>query len=170
MMRMFLGLGFCLGLSSPALAQSPPIVTVAPPVQSIARVPVAQGPVQPAIVQPVAIRIAQGGKPLWSGTLSIGGVGQTRLSLSEPVDIPAGCGTAFEGRNGRQIDLTINSRRYGGAEQGGFQLSLRYSRPSPEAPCPTGTRGSTIEQSFSLGRGAVSFEGDGDLKVTIQPQ
>ncbi|MDX3901524.1 MAG: hypothetical protein QHC40_13595 [Sphingobium sp.] len=159
-----------MALKPQALAQSPPIVAVPPPLQSVARASVAQGPVQPAIVQPVAIRIAQGGKPLWSGTLSIGGAGQTRLSLSEPVDMPAGCSTAFEGRNGRQIDLTISSRRYGAAEQGGFQLSLRYSRPSPEAPCPTGTRGSTIEQSFSLGRGAVSFEGDGDLKVTIQPQ
>ncbi len=165
-MRMVLLVGCCTALSSPAVAQSPPIVAVPPPVQSFPRASI----VQPAPVQPVAIRIAQGGKPLWNGTLSIGGVGQTRLSLSEPVDMPAGCGTQFEGRNSRQIELTITSRRYGGAEQGSYQLSLRYSRPSPDASCPTGTRGSTIEQSFSLGRGAVSFEGDGDLKVTIQPQ
>lgn len=119
-------------------------------------------------VMPIAIRISLGRQLLWSGPLNIGGTGQARISITEPVAGANACSRPGEDRLSRQIELSINPQNYRPTDIAEYRLSVRYSRPSDGNDCPSGSRSIAIDQSFSLdGRKNVVFEGDGGLQVQI---
>ena len=151
-----------------ALAQvTPPPYAVPVAVPSPVFNPVPNQRIAAAVV-PVTVRMTLGNQLLWSGQINIGGVGPTRVSLSEPVTDPSGCNRMGDERMSRQIELSIAAQNFRSANGAGYRLSARYARPSDGGDCPQGTRTISIEQRFSLeGRKTVTFEGDGGLKVQI---
>ncbi|MFZ2994937.1 hypothetical protein [Sphingobium sp.] len=163
-------IGMMLLWTTAALAQGAPppyaVPVAAPPPVFRA---VSSGPERvAAAVVPVTVRMTLGNQLLWSGPLNIGGVGQARISLSEPVADPHGCNRMGDGRMSRQIELSITAQNYRSANGADYRLSARYARPSDGGDCPQGTRTISIEQGFSLeGRKGLTFEGDGGLKVQI---
>lgn len=147
-----------------------PVPQAPPPVMTRVSPPVFTTPSERRAVPvvPVTLHVTLDNKTLWTGSINIGGVGQSRVSLSEPVPHPSDCDRPEMGRPGRQLELSISAQLYRASDAGEYRLSARYTRPVDNAGCGNGVRGISIDQSFSLEKGKpILFEGDGGLKVRL---
>lgn len=156
------------GETTPVPASAPPPAAVRVPPPVVRAYPEMETDRRVLPVVPVQIRISMNSQLLWNGALNIGGIGQARMSLSEPVAGTGDCDRSGDGRAMRQIELSVYAQSYRPVGVPNYRLSVRYSRPGDGGDCPSGTRSIAIDQGFSLGdRKVVTFEGDGGLKVQL---